>query len=71
LVLHAKAHERALGYLALVVCHPSSTRQARDEGRDLIAKLEVDMPERIATRAKERGKTRTLKGIADEILGSL
>jgi tetratricopeptide (TPR) repeat protein len=63
--------ERALELLALVTHHRFSWQMAKDQAAPLIAELEAELPDEVATMAWERGRDRDLDATVAELLHDL
>jgi len=69
LLLKKKAeHERAVELLALVLHHPSSEQETKDQATGLLDKLEAKLPVLVATAALASGQARSVDEVAAELL---
>jgi hypothetical protein len=65
------AAEQAVELLAFVLDHPSSSQEAKDRATPLLAELEGRLSPAAAAAAKERGRTRDLQAIVEEVTAKL
>ncbi len=64
----AGRHERALELLGLALSHPASDDEVKQRGEPLLAELRAHLPPDLIEAGLERGRTKTLEGMASEIL---
>jgi predicted ATPase/DNA-binding SARP family transcriptional activator len=69
LLLGKKAeYERAVELLALVLHHPSSEQENKDQAKGLLGKLEAKLPVLVAAAALASGQARSVDEVAAELL---
>jgi predicted ATPase/DNA-binding SARP family transcriptional activator len=59
---------RAAELLALALHHPTTTQMTKDRARDLLSRLEAELPPEVFAAAMERGQARDLDDVAAEVL---
>ena len=63
LLVKAAEFRRAVELLALVIDHPSSEQESKDQARGLQAELESELPVLVAATAQASGRARVLEEV--------